>query len=101
MKIVNPNDATHTTTFIPRFETGNALVLYLFNEATQVTSTVANTYTIVDGKARITYSFTFIDKSKYQLHITDGTDTLYRGSVIATIQVPQDYKLTEGLYIYG
>jgi hypothetical protein len=101
MKVVNPNDATHTTTFIPRFKTGNALVLYLFNEASQETVTVANTYTIVNGNARIVYDYTFTDNQKFQIKITDGTDVIYRGKLIATTQTPESYKLTDSTYIYG
>jgi hypothetical protein len=101
MKVVDPNNATHNITLIPRFETSSALTLVLYNETTQESTTVTNTYDIRDGNLTITYDFTFTDKDKFQIKITDGTDVIYRGKIIATTQTPQDYKLTDGIYVYG
>ena len=101
MKVVNPDNATHDFTLIPRFDTSNPLTLYLYNEASKVETTVANTYVVVDGNLTISYSFTFTNNSKYIIKILDGADVIYRGKLIATTQAPQDYKLTDSLYIYG
>lgn len=88
-------------TLIPRFDSSNALTLYLYNETSQVKSTVENTYVVTDGNLTMNYSFTFADNSKYKIEIKDGANVIYRGKLIATTQTPQDYKLTDGEYIYG
>lgn len=100
MKVVDAADTTHTITLIPRFETTDALTLVLYNERTQVSTTVANTHVIRDGNLTVTYDFTFVDKDKYQIKIDDGTAVVYRGKLIVTDQEPQEYKLSDGRYIY-
>ena len=99
MKIVDPGDSTHNITLIPRFDTTDALTLVLYNEATKVSSTVANTHVLRDGNLIVTFDFTFVNKDKYQIKISQG-DILYRGKILATTQIPQDYKLTDGRYTY-
>ena len=100
MKIVDPGDTTHNITLIPRTETVNALTLVLYNEATKVSTTVANTHVLRDGNLIITFDFTFANKDKYQIKISDGSEVIYRGKILATTQIPQDYKLTDGRYTY-
>ena len=100
MKIVNPNDASHDITLIPRFDTVNALTSYLYNEATRVSETVANSYVVTDGNLVITFTYTFVEKDKFKIKILDGTDVLYIGKIFATTQVPQNYKITNGNYVY-
>lgn len=100
MKVVDPNNTTHNITLIPRFDTSNALTLNFYNEASQESETVANTYTLIDGNLTLSYDFTYTDGSKYQIEVLDGLEVIYRGKLIATSQEPQEYKLTEGKYIY-
>ena len=100
MKIVNPNNASHSITLIPRFDTANLLTLNFFNESNRVTETVANTYSIVDGNLTLNYDYTYSENQKFQIELLDGSEVVYRGKLIATTQEPQEYKLTEGLYIY-
>lgn len=100
MKIVLPADATHTLKLIPRFAPYTVLVLSLYNEATKVTTTPANTYYVSNGVLNITFSATVVEDDKYQIKITSGTDVVYRGKMLATAQTIQDFKLTDGLYFY-
>lgn len=100
MKVVNPNDTTHSITLIPRFDTDELLTLILYNEVTKTETTVANTHQTVNGDIIITYDFTFTDKDKYQIKILDGADVVYRGKIIATTQTPQEFMLEDGLYFY-
>ena len=100
MKVVLPADATHNTILIPRYTPTTALTLSLYNEATQVSTDVANSYVISNGFLTITYDFTFAEGDKYQILIKETAEVVFRGKLIATAQTPQDYKQTNGLYTY-
>ena len=100
MKVVNPNNASHDTVIIPRYYPAGALTLSLFNESTRVSTDVANTYATLNGELTITYTFTFADNDKYEILIKETDEVVYRGKIIATTQVSQAYKLSNGLYYY-
>ena len=100
MKVVDPNNTTHTINLIPRIYSVSSIDLSLYNEATQVTTSVTDAYSVTDGVATIIFDFTFEDNDKYQFKLVDGSEVVYRGKLIATAQDPQDYKLTDGLYSY-
>jgi hypothetical protein len=102
MKVVSPNDTAHTITLIPRTYDTQALSLKLYNEATQETHNVTNSYVTTDGVMVYTFNYSdFNEGDKYQILLQSGLKTIYRGKLIATSQEPEDYKLTEGAYIYG
>ena len=101
MKVVNPTDITHSITLIPRDNDFGLLTLELFNEVTKDKTIVANTHQLVDGNLTITYDFVFADKDKFQIKITEGSEIIYRGKLIATEQNPQDFKLEDGLYFFN
>jgi hypothetical protein len=98
MNVVIPSNTTHTLKLIPRLYPSGVLVLSLFNEATQLSEIVENTYLVTDGNMFLEFDFTFIENSKYQITITEDTEVIYRGKLIATSQIPQDYKLTNNVY---
>jgi len=100
MNVVNPTDTTHIIEVIPRYYPLDALTVSLFNEGTQVTAEVDNIYIVTNGKISITFDFEFIENSKYQIKVIDDTKTVYRGKIVATTQVPQEFNATEGLYYY-
>lgn len=100
MKVVKPTDTTHNVTLIPRFNTLNPLTLLLYNETTKEETTVINTHVIVDGNLTITFDFAFVEKDRFQIKISDGTLVVYRGKLIATEQVTQEFTLSEGLYFF-
>lgn len=99
--VINPNDSTHTLNVIPRYYPSNDLVVSLYNEADKTTSTPSNTYNITNGKLNITFTFTFVDKDRHQVKVSEGTKIVYRGKLVTTTQDPQDFKLTDGLYFYS
>lgn len=101
MTVINPSTTTHTLNVVPRYYPDSALVVSLYNEATSVTTTPTNTYNITNGKLNITFTFTFVENDRHQVKITEGTNVVYRGKTITTSQEPQDYSLTNGLYIYS
>lgn len=100
MKVVDPNDTTHSITLIPRFDTDELLTLILYNEVTKTETTVTNTHQTVNGNLVITYDFTYENKDRYQIKILEGNDIVYRGKIIATDQTTQDFKLEDELYFF-
>tara|TARA_R110000803_G_scaffold76454_1_gene141048 strand:+ start:1285 stop:1587 length:303 start_codon:yes stop_codon:yes gene_type:complete len=99
--VINPNNSTHTLNVIPRFYPSNDLVISLYNEALKTTSTPANTYNITNGKLNITFTFTFVNKDRHQVKITDSANVVYRGKLITTTQDTQTYSQTDGQYFYS
>ena len=100
MKVITPTTGNTDITIIPRFYPTTAVVVSLFNEASQVTTTPAATYAILNGEMVVSFTQTFVDKDKHQIKITEGTNVVFRGKSVCTSQEPQDFKLTEGLYYY-
>lgn len=100
MKVVLSTDSTHTLSLIPRYYPSLAVVVELKNEVTKTKTEVANTYSISDGEMSIVFDFSFADKDRYQLKLTEGSSVVYRGKIICTDQTVQDFKLTNEIYTY-
>ena len=100
MKVVNPNDTSHTLVLIPRYYPTDSITMSLFNETTQTSENVENEYGITDGNLFIGFTYTFTENQKFQIKLTDALGVVYRGKVIATSQEPQEYKLTHNAYYY-
>jgi hypothetical protein len=100
MNVVSPNTEEHIIKIIPRYYPTGAITLSLFNEATQVTEVVNNTYEITDGNMFVSFSCVFTENQKFQVKIKEGNEVVYRGKLIATSQDPQEYKLTNNVYYY-
>ena len=98
MNVVNPNDAEHTIKLIPRYYPIEAITLSLFNEATQISEEVDNTYIVTDGNLFLTFEYTFTENQKFQVKLDEDTEVVYRGKLISTTQDPQEYKVTQGVY---
>lgn len=99
--VIDPNNSTHTLNVVPRFYPCNDLVISLYNEASKETTTPSNTYNITNGKLNITFTFTFVNKDRHQVKITDAYNVVYRGKLLTTTQDPQEFKQTDGLYFYS
>ena len=99
--VINPNNSTHTLNEVPRYYPSTELVVTLYNEATKETATPTATYNITNGKLNITFTYTFVNKDRHQIKVTEGSNVVYRGKLITTTQDPQEYKQTEGLYTYS
>lgn len=100
MKIVNPDNASHSLILIPRFYPLGVLVLTLKNEVTQVQTEVDNIYLVTDGKMTITFDFKFYEGEKYEIKINENYNGVYRGMLKATTQELQNYKQTKDAYYY-
>ena len=99
MKVVNPNNTSHTIDLIPR-EYKELVELELYNETTREKTILSNTSVITDGIFSVNFDFDFFEGDKFQIKISKDSDILYRGKLIATAQEPQEYKLTQGLFRY-
>ena len=100
MIVVIPTDFTHNIKLIPRYSPTGALTFITYNESTQESATISNTYVIANGVLTLTFDFTFVEDDKLQFEIQESGTVVFRGKMFATTQVPQDYKLTNGLYFY-
>ena len=98
MIVLNPNDTIHNITIIPRFYPTDDIVISLYNEATQQTTTPANTYLTTDGNTAIQFKYDFLESQNFQLKITKAEEIVYRDKIFITAQVPQDYKQTNNVY---
>jgi len=98
MIVVNPEDTTHNIVIIPRFYPTDTIVISLFNEATQQTSTPANTYLTTDGNTEIQFEYVFTENQNFQIKITEADEVVYRDKIFSTSQDPQGYKLTDNVY---
>jgi len=88
MKVVNPNNTTHTIELVPRIYPLGTIELELYNETTKVTTVVDNTFLVTDGVLTLDFDFTFVESDKFQFKLTSGTDIAYRGKLIAPIPLP-------------
>ena len=100
MKVINPENTSHSFLFVPRYYSFDGLELTLTNPVTEVSTVVTNTNSTLDGFTNIAFDFTFAENDKYEITIKDGDSVVYRGKLIATTQNSQSYKLTAGFYRY-
>lgn len=100
MKVVNPANTSHEIVIIPRQYTYTDLVLELYNEETQLSEIVTNTFSTEDGLLTVGFDYDFIDGQKFQIKITEESEVLYRGKLIATTQSTQTFKASNELYYY-
>ena len=99
MIVVNSKNTVHTFDIIPRYYP-RAVVLELYNEVTQVSEIVNQLFMVNDGVMTVSFSYTFTEQAKYQIKLTDENGVVFRGKLIETSQIPQDYKQTNNLYVY-
>tara|TARA_R110000772_G_scaffold210188_1_gene320719 strand:+ start:63 stop:374 length:312 start_codon:yes stop_codon:yes gene_type:complete len=100
MIVVNPTDTIHTFSIVPRFTPDVNLTLSLYNEVERSTEDISNSYYMDNGNLNIKFTKTFTDKGKWSIKISQVSEVIYRGKIFSTTQDPQDYKITNGLYIY-
>jgi len=99
MKVLNPNNATHSISLVPRYYPDDVVVFTIYNEATKVNTVIPNTYVIDNGLFTINFDYTFTNKDKFQFKIED-TDIIFRGKLLITDQQTQEYRLTNDIYYY-
>jgi hypothetical protein len=100
MKVVNPNDTEHLIVIITRFAIIGTLVLFLYNEETQVIEEVASVSTTENGLTTLTFDYTFKEDQRFQMRVNDDVQIVYRDIIKSTSQNTQDFKSANGLYYY-
>ena len=99
MKVLNPNDTSHTISLIPRYYPDSTVVFTIYNESSKLETIIPNTYTIENGLFTLIFDYTFTDKDKFDIKIEENS-IVYRGKLLITDQGTQEYKLTNDLYYY-
>jgi len=100
MKVVSPNDTSHTLTFIPRYYPTTAISFTLINEVTKVEETITTTNSVTDGILSVSFDYTFAERDKYNIKISEGNEIVYRGDLFCTEQEPQDFDITLNYITY-
>ena len=100
MKVLSPQDTNHIISLIPRFDISGEFIFELYNETTQVTETINNTYSYSDGIAVVSFNYNFVEGSKYQIKIIESGVVIYRDKLFIMAQETQEFKSSNGLYYY-
>ena len=100
MKIVNPNNTNHDIKLISRVYPVATLDVLLYNESTQIETSVVNTYILQDGFLNLNFDFTFVEGDKFQIKILELTNVIYRCKLIATSEDTQTYLNDNNEYYY-
>ena len=99
MKILSPNDTTHSISLVPRYYPDDVVTLTLFNESTKENIVIPNNYTVLNGLFTIQFDYNFTNKDKFSFKIEEN-EVIFRGKLLITEQGTQDYKITKDLYYY-
>ena len=106
MKVISPDDTSHIFYIIPRdYDLSILMELEIYDETTKVRDSFVASYVNENGYIKVTFNnsdytgIDFYENGKYQLKLHQNSKIIYRGKMIATSQTPQNYKLTNGLYI--
>lgn len=95
MKVIDPNNTSHTLDFIPRFYIDESVVFELKNEVTKDKVTIENVSFLSNGILTLYFDYTFTNKQRFQIKLTQDSEVTYRGKLLVTEQETQEYKLTE------
>ena len=93
MKVLNPNNTNHNLTLIPRFTPDVNMVFELKNETTKVKEILNFLYIFDNAILTINFNYIFVNKSNFQIKITQNNDVIFRGKLFITDQANlQDYE---------
>ena len=100
MKVVNPNNTNHDVKLISRVYPVETLDVLLYNESTQIETSVPNAYIVQNGFLNLNFDFTFVEGDRFQIKILELTNVIYRGKLIATSEDTQKYLNDNNEYYY-
>ena len=89
MKILNPNNTTHTITLQPRFNPSSNLTLDFTNEVTDLVTNLSNSYTFVSGVLNITFDIDVLEGDRFSIEIKESNNVIYRGNQFAQVKIPK------------
>ena len=99
--IVNPLNADHKVQITPRMFPTDGITLKIVNSFNDSNDTISVTYKTTDNdKLELSFTYDFTDESSYSICVNDSItdEVLFRGIILATTQVTQDYSLTSFRY---
>ena len=99
--IVNPNDSDHLVKITPRYFPTNTLNIRIKDSVLDTNTIVSVAYlTTNDNKLELLFSYDFSDERSYSISITDtiSDELVFRGLVLATTQITQDYSTSDVVY---
>ena len=100
MKVVNISDTSHSIEFIPRLYNVIGTTLLLTNEANKEEYTITHTISGSESIITLSFDYTFTEGDRFQIKLSNETEVIYRGRLIATDQTPQNYNATKDYYTY-
>lgn len=100
MKVLNPNNTSHSFTLYPRFYPTNTLSMVITKEGYNTTETVVPTYSISSGVMTLNFDLTGVEQDRFTFKLTENDVIVFRGDIFFTTQETQDFKLTKDTYIY-
>lgn len=102
MKIILPTNSNHSITYISRNQNPPLpmLLFYKKNIDRDYKSTPITSYILEDGYVTINFTLNVLERDLFNIKILDKDGVNYRGAMMSTGQVPQDFLLTKDLYIY-
>lgn len=98
MKVVDPENTTHTIYVIPRYYDFDTTVLTL--SSLGYSTNVNHSTNTVNGLTEISFDFTFTERDKYEIKLSEGSEIVYRGQLFATEQETQDFDITVNYITY-
>lgn len=100
MKVLLPNNETHTIKLIPRYTPTGVLSLKLTKEGYNEITEQVPTYTITNGVMSLTFDLVGVKQDRYVAELSKGSDIVSRFDLFFTDQNTQDFKLTKDTFIY-
>ncbi|WP_439133017.1 hypothetical protein [Polaribacter sp.] len=101
MKVILPENTTHTIKLIPRFEpTENNLLMKVTKEGYNEVTEQVCTYTLTNGLMSLTFDLTGVKQDRFAFDLYNDNELIYKGKVFFTAQNPQDFNITENVYTY-
>lgn len=101
MKVLLPNNISHSITVIPRYYPTNTLSLEVIKEGYDSTETIVPSYSISSGVMTLNFDLTGVAQDRFLLKLTEDSNLVFIGKVFFTEQETQGFKLTKDTYIYG
>ena len=101
MKVLNPDNTSHSITLYPRFYPTNTLSMVITKKGYDTTQTVEPTYSILNGVMTLNFDLTGTAQDRFSFKLTEDNVIVFRGKLFFTSQETQDFKLTKDTYIYA
>lgn len=100
MRVINPNDESHTITFVPRDYNIGTTTMTIINEGDKSETEASHVISNDGNYMYVIFDLIVSEGSKYSFKITDESSVVYRGRIIVTDQEPQEYDPTTKYYVY-